>query len=65
MFVYHILSYPVGHLKKVTEIENLGKQCCQMYLKGDKKQSYVYWILKPNIRVSSPSQSIGEGLTQA
>ena len=55
--------------KKVAETENFAKQSGQIYFKGDKKLliyaavlgeaklSYVYSILKPHFRVSSPPQS--------
>ena len=53
--------------KKVPETENFAKQSCQIYFKGyikifrvmlgEGKPSYIYSILKPHFRVSSPPQS--------
>ena len=71
MFVcLSVPSVPSRPRKKVTETENFAKQSCQIYFKGDKKNtqshaavlgeakpSYVYSILKPHFRVSSPPQS--------
>ena len=62
-------SVPSRPSKITAETENFAKQSCQIYFKGDKKTfshaavlgeakpSYVYSILKPHFRVSSPPQN--------
>ena len=70
LFVCPVCPVPSRPRKKVAETENFAKQSCQIYFKGDKKNtqshaavlgeakpSYIYSILKPHFRVSSPPQS--------
>ena len=69
LFVCPVCPVPSRPPKKVTETENFAKQSCQIYFKGDTKifshaavmggakPSYVFSILKPHFRISSPPQS--------